>query len=1111
MGQRFFDDHEPDRPRRSPRSDSLHEHDRDPGSGPGSGGGAGAGPGQDHGHGLGEDHGHGHSHGSRGHSHGGHGHSHGAPGWGYALFCVAVGVLLVLYVTGVFTAVGGVDVALLLTLIAGFPLLRHALDDLLRGHLSSHLTIAIAAVAAVAIGEYFAAAEVMFIMLLGEGLEHFTVRRARRAIAGFVAMQPRRARVRRDGAEIEVDPEAVVPGETVVVRPGETVPVDGRVRAGASTVDQSRITGEPMPAEKRAGDEIWSGSVNEYGALEIEAVRVGRETTVARIVRLIDEAQRRRAPIVRVADRMARFFLPSALVASGAIYLVTGEMLRTVAALIVACPCALVLATPAAMAAAIARLGRQGVLVKGGETVERLAAIDAVAFDKTGTLTAGRPALAGVDAAPGVDEREVLRLAAAAEQPSEHLLGRAIVDAARQRGLALPEASGFEMRPGLGVRATVEGREVLVGSLRMVGAGEGAAAGAAAAGTAAAMARATGTPGAARADAIAVGDGGAASAVFDVAAASGEGQTPVAVVVDGRWVALLRLRDPLRPEAAETVEALEAIGIERIVMLTGDEEGAASFAARAARIEEVYARLLPEEKVRRLRTLRAEGAKVLMVGDGVNDAPSLAAAEVGVAMGRGAADLSAEAAQVVFLRDRLDQLPPLILYARKVLRRIRSSILVFAFGVNFAAVGLAAFGRLSPAMAAVVHQGASLLVILNCVRLLYEGRAVAPSRRRDLGARLFDRAHELRHAVVDHGGERLREAARRHWRPALRWTARAVVPIWLLTGFVAVGPAEVGLALRFGRLAGEPLRPGLHWRWPWPVVEIARLEARRVRIAEVGFRTQELAGDVAEPAAYEWNTRHDSGRYRPVLEESLMLTGDENLVEVYGVAHYAVSDPAAFLLRARDTAELVRVTAETALRWTVARLPLDAVLTNERSAIEEAWARALDQALVPYGIGVEVVSAHLIDAHPPIEVVEAFREVASAHEERTRAINEAEGYQLERIPLARGEGEATLRAAEAYRQRLRHESAGESAAFRMRAREFAAYPDVTRFRLYAETVEEVLPDKRKFIASGAAGRRRFLYLERGEPEPPLTVLEPGGRAGSRQVAPSESAPMEQQP
>jgi membrane protease subunit HflK len=390
----------------------------------------------------------------------------------------------------------------------------------------------------------------------------------------------------------------------------------------------------------------------------------------------------------------------------------------------------------------------------------------------------------------------------------------------------------------------------------------------------------------------------------------------------------------------------------------------------------------------------------------------------------------------------------------------------------------------------VVHQASSLLVILNCVRLLFEGRAVAPEKRSFRGSRALDRARRLRHDLVDHGAEHLRRAAARWWRPVLRLTALAAVPLWLLSGLVSIGPAELGLELRLGKLRAV-LEPGLHWRLPWPLARIARVEPRRLRAAEVGFRTQPVSNGGVEPVAYEWNTRHDTGRYRPVLEESLMLTGDENLVEVYGVAHWAVADPADYLLAARDPAELVRVTAETALRWTLAQLPLDAILTSERGAIEAAWARALRAALAPYAVGVEVVSTHLIDAHPPLEVVESFREVASAIEEKTRAIDEAEGYQLERIPVARGEAQAALRAAEGYSERLAHRSGGESAAFRLRAREFAAHPEVTRFRLYAETVDFVLPAKKKFIRSGGlGGRRRFLYLAPGEPAPPLTLLEP---------------------
>ena len=1017
----------------------------------------------DHGHhGHDHDHGGGHSHDhDHGHKHehdGGHGHDHGAPGWGYALFCAATAGLLVIYLAGFLTSIFGVDLALILAFVAGYPLIRHAISDVLRGHLSSHLTIAIAAGAAIAIGEYFAAAEVMFIMLIGEGLEHYTVHRARRAIAGFVEMQPAMARVRRDGVEVEVDPVEVAAGETVVVRPGETVPVDGSVRVGKSSVDQSMISGEPIPAEKSPGDPIFSGSVNEYGLLEIEAERVGSDTTLARIARMIEEAQERRAPIVRMADRMARFFLPAVLVASGAIYFFTGEMLRTVAALIVACPCALVLATPAAMAAAIARLGRQGVLVKGGEIIERLAAIDVVAFDKTGTLTAGRPAVSAVMPVPGVDEEELLRLAAGAEQSSEHLLGRAVVDSAKARGLVLPPSEGFEMRPGMGVTALVEGREVVVGTRKMLG------------------------------DSLAEGDW------FDdaLASASSGGQTPVAVAADGRLLGVLALRDPLRDEAAGAIASLRNDGTGRLLMLTGDEEATADFVAQAAGIDEVHARLLPEEKVRRLRALRSEGLRVLMVGDGVNDAPSLAAADVGLAMGQGAADLSAEAAQVVFLKDRLDQIPLLLLYAKKTLLRIKASILLFAFGVNFGAVGFAAAGMLSPAWAAIVHQGSSLAVILNCMRLLVEGRSVESARAATPLARLATRVRRFRHEIARSGGDRLRGWLRRRGRALAVWGARLAVPLWILTGFVNIAPQEVGVELRFGRQAGQILPPGLHWRLPWPMAKVLRVEARRVRAAEVGFRWQdELTEEDVEPVAYEWNTRHDTGRYRQIVEESVMLTGDENLVEVYGVIHYQIADPAAFVFRARDPDQLVRLSAESALRWTVAQRHLDSVLTSERYAIEEAWSEALATTLEGYGVGVEILSAHLIEVHPPLEVVEAFREVASALEERARIVNEAEGYQLEQIPLARGEAQVRALSAQGYRTRRVARSQGESQRFVDRAQSYRVYPEVTRSRLYLEALEEILPGRRKLISSGAgAGRRRFLFVEEGAIPPPVTLVEP---------------------
>ncbi len=604
-------------------------------------------------------------------------------------FTGAVAAALLLYWLGVVTTLLGVDLALLLTLVAGLPLLRHAFDDLLHGYLSTHLTIAVAAAAAIAVGQYVAAAEVMLIVLVGEGLEELSVDRARRAIGGFVRLLPTRVRVRRDGAEVEVAPDRVRSLETVIVRAGETVPVDGTVLAGRSSVQQSLITGEPVPVAKAPGDTVWSGSVNEDGPLEVRAEQVGADTTVARIARLIQQAQGNRAPIQRAADRLASYFLPAVVLAAGLVYLFTGEVLRTVAALVVACPCALVLATPTAMAAAIARLARDGVLVKGGSVMERLAAVDTVAFDKTGTLTEGRPSVAAVSCVAGWREEALLELAASAERPSEHLLGRAIVDEARRRALPGRDPETFHLRPGLGVEARVGGREVMVGS-----------------------------PDLARE----AGSGGLHWAQESVRRFGAEGATAVVVAVDGAVAGVIALRDSLREGAAAAVQQLGELGIERIVMLTGDDPLAARTIAGQAGIREVHSRLLPEEKTAAIRDLAATGAVTLMVGDGLNDAPSLATAEVGLAMGRGAADVSAEAAHAVLIRDRLEQIPELLAFARTTIARIRGSILVFAFGVNFAAVLAAALGWLGPAAAAVVHQAASLAVILNAMRLLVPAR-----------------------------------------------------------------------------------------------------------------------------------------------------------------------------------------------------------------------------------------------------------------------------------------------------------------------------------------------------------------------------------------------------
>jgi len=978
------------------------------------------------------------------------GHSHG-PRWVYWVFTAAVGLLLLLYWLEVIGTVFGVDIALLLTLLAGFPLIRHAVDDLFHGRLSTHLTIAIAAIAAIAIGEYFAAAEVMFIMLVGEGLEDFSVDRARRAISGFVRVQPKLARVLRNGVEAEIPPEQVLLDETVVVRAGETVPVDGRVIKGRSSVQQSLITGEPVPVTKGPGDGVFSGSVNEQGPLEIRAEKVGRDTTLARIGQLIGEAQANQAPIQRTADRLSRFFLPAVLVAAVLVYLITGEVLRTVAALIVACPCALVLATPAAMAAAIARLARRGVLVKGGSVVERLAHINSVAFDKTGTafdktgtLTAGHPTVIAVTAAEGFDEQRLIELAAAAEKPSEHLLGREIVAEADRRDITVTDADDFAIHPGLGVEAMVAGRRIWVGNLE--------------------LAREAGAENLDRAEELVRGH-------------AEEGATAVVVVADGEVAGVVALRDELRPGAAEAVRALEELGVSRISMLTGDNDRTAQVIAGQIGIREVYSGLLPDQKTGKIRELRDQGMVTLMVGDGVNDAPSLATADVGLAMGRGAADISAEAAHAVLLQDRLEQIPELVAFSRTTIARIRSSILVFAFGVNFGAVVAAAFGLFGPAAAAIVHQGASLAVILNSMRLLVEKSGLDSRKTSRIGSWWHGIEHRfsgtLSRATIKRGWRFVRDERRR----VATWVLGAAAALWFASAVSVIGPHQVGAVQRLGRFHAPSLEPGIHITWPWPIERVIRLEPDLVRTAEVGFRRQIAASGAIQPS-FEWDVRHTEGQVQQVLEESLMLTGDENLVEAYGVVEYSVSDPRRFLFGARNPERTVHVTAERTLRWRVAEHTLDEILTVHRGTLEREWMEHLQRALDSYEVGIHILATHIEHIHPPVEVVPAYRDVASAQEERTTVVNRAEAYTLEQIPLARGRGQAMLEQAEGYRNRRVERSRGESERFARLAAAHTIAPSLTNFRLYLEGVENVLPGKQKYLVTGAgSGRRRFVFFD----------------------------------
>jgi Cu+-exporting ATPase len=976
------------------------------------------------------------------HSH--HDHTFAWPATGRSrlgILALAV-VTLVANAAGVVTHVFGLDTALLVAVLGAYPLAIRAGRALRARQISYDVTIAVAALIAALAGEFLAAAEVVIIVLVGDALEHWAMHRAERAIAGLMSLQPDRATVVRDGREQVVPATDVRLSDRVVVRGGERVPVDGVIIEGHAGIDQSLVTGESIPVSKASGAQVYCGSILDHGAIEIRPELVGQDTTVARIGRLVADAKRRRPPIVRTADRLSRIFLPVILLSAVAVYWLTGEALRSAAVLLVACSCALVYAAPAAFAAALARLARDGVLVKGGDTLEALSSVTAVAFDKTGTVTLGRPSVTDVVAAQSGGGEEVLQLAASAEQRSEHAFGRAIVADAGRRQVGLQATSAFTVRPGMGVVATVAGREVWVGSVAFL--------------------RELAPTLEPEIEQL-------------VAKGARSGETHVLVAVDGHLAGLINLMDTPRPDAAAGVAALKAAGIKDVYLITGDDFAVAEAVAAQVGIDanHVHANMLPEQKLHRLRELSVGGARVLMVGDGVNDAPALAAAHIGVAFGRGAADLSAEAAQVVALEPRLEAIAELLVFARKTVKRVRFNIIAFALGVNSLAILAAGLGYLKPAASAILHQIVSLLVILGSVSLLIEHRIRDPrawSEWRDLVAgRLGLWRHQFDEVAADW--------ITRHQRALVRGSLAVAALVWLSSGVVALGPGESAAVQRFGRLVDVGLQPGLHVRAPWPIEVVTRFSPSRIRVLELGFRSP--VTPTTGPIDYEWNTPHGEGQVQQVPDENLVLTGDENLSELYAVLHYTIADPARYLFAVRDAEALVRMVAEGSLRNIVAGDPLDAMLTTDRQGLEQRWADAVRTRLGQIGAGVDVLGIHLADVHPPVEVVDAFRDVASAEEERVMKVNEADAYSKESIPIARGNAKARLEEASGYRASRIDQSQGDASRFLARISETGTAA-LTMFRLQIEALETVLAGKRIVITDDHKGGKRTLTFLNGD-------------------------------
>lgn len=955
----------------------------------------------------------------------------------YYLFAAFVGALLVLNVTGIFSAVFGIDTAAIITVLAGYKTFYNSIASLLEKEITADLAICVAVVAALAAGEYMAAAEAMFIILVGEGLETYAAGRTNAAIRRFAAQMPRKARLLRDGTEVEVNVEDLEPGDHVLVKAGERITADGVVAAGFSSVDESTITGESLPKDKHPGTEVFAGALNGNGMLEIRVARAGAETTLAHVVQLVRDARQRQAPVQKMADRYARYFLPALLIAAAGTFYFTRDWLRTVAVLIVACPCALILATPTAMVAAIGGLARRGILVRGGAIIQLAAKVDAVVFDKTGTVTEGRFEIIRVLAPEGAED-SVLQLAAIAERGSDHMLARVIVEQARSKGLSIPSVEDARVLPGRGVECSWDGRLLRAGNAAFF-----------------AEHGVTGTE-----DALEEADRLGATAVLVA-----EGSTLAGAIL---------LRDRVRQGVRKAVHQLDHhLNIHEVVMLTGDRRRAAEVIARELQIPHVEAELLPEQKLERIRHMASRGHTVAMVGDGINDAPALAAAHVGIAVS-GASDITAEAADVVYMGESLDKLARIFEVSRRAMAITWQNIVIFAGVVNFTAVLACATGVLGPLGAAFTHQVSSLLVMLSSLRLLQ-----VEKKRGRIGRLL----HQLTPHHLKHRLERLelRHALEHVWERREQWKRPAfavLAALFVFNGFYALGPDETGVIERFGKKVLPYREPGLHYKLPWPVEKLTRVQARRARALEIGYRSTG-GGEETEPAAYEWNVQHRGGRFQRRPEESLALTGDQNMIEVTATVHYRLSRPDDYLFGLLDGDSTVRVTGESAIHSVITTTGLDDVLTRGRRAIEERIRKEMQARLDRYKSGIEVLAVKLLDVHPSLEVVDAFRAVSGAFEEKNRLIDEAEGYRNEQVALARGNAQASLLEAQGYSTGRRNRSLGDAMRFTERESAFRSAPGPTELRLYLETMEQVLPGRRKMIVDAAKGRRNLMLIEDG--------------------------------
>lgn len=988
----------------------------------------------------------------------------------------------------------GYRYAMIAAVFGGARILYTSLESLFEGRLGADLALAIACIAAILIGEPLVAAEVVFIGLVGECLEAFTFARTQNALRKLSELFPIRCWILREGQEQRIFTQELQVGDRIVVKPGGKIPADGVVLEGQSTVDTSALTGESFPQDKKPGDLVLAGSVNQFGTLTIEAQKVAKQTIAGQVIDLTAKALQAKSPIERHADRLARWFLPVVLALAALTFVgncvyqlrstrpdgskptwkaaVSVSTYPTLAVLVVACPCALILATPAAIIAALGRLAGTGVLIKSGAALERLAQVRAIAFDKTGTLTEGELELGELLPLPGISEQELLTLAAAVEAKSEHPLAQLIVRSAQERGLALPAVEDFVAHPGGGVQGRIDGSILHVGNRRFL---------------------------------LEQGVEWNEQATQLLARLDQDGLTSLGVARGTTLLGLLGARDRVRPEAAGVLAELRELGIVPLVLLTGDRQPVADALARQVPLTEVRAELLPQQKLEYIeqleQTLRTppqvapatstltlweklNGPRsphgVAMVGDGVNDAPALARASVGIAIGAKGTDIAAEAGDIVLMGEALRPLPLLIRLSRETVRIIQQNILIFAFAVNF--IGVALTGWLWPLFASspdwyekaplvgvLYHQAGSLAVLLNSMRLLMFDRL----REHPWGQSLRSLVAKLDRVLDQWQLDDLLHELSHQWRKILAFLLILASIAWAATCLVRIGPDEVGIVQRFGRPLATDLTPGLWLRWPWPLENVTRLQPDRVQMIEVGFRSlpqqdrtrssQGVIGLAQEKQVRRivvndapiWSNPHAEG-IRPIPDESSMLTGDDYLVEVLVSVHYQISDPRSYLFTVRQPEELLRWATESVVREWIAGRPFTQVLTTEREDFQRQALARIDQRIQrvsPQGIGIRLTGLAIHDLHPPLAVVPAYHEVAKASEEAQRQINEAETRALSRKREAQAQANRSIRLAESDAEEKIRQSQATWQVFQSWYRARTQLPSTIEQELQAHAVE----------------------------------------------------------